>query len=76
MRRWRCIWGDATVAIKIPSDRPVHVCIHTGQATLRSAECEAKTANADATAYTSNGGGQAAFVVVVVVVVVVKLGAW
>ena len=41
----------------IPSDRPVHVYIHTGQATLRAAECEAITTNADATAYTSNGGG-------------------
>ena len=72
IRRWRCMWGDATVAINIPSDRPVHVYIHTGQATLRAAECEAMTTNADATAYMSNGG-EAAFVVVVVVV---KLGAW
>ena len=49
------MWGDAIVAINIPSDRPVHVYIHTGQATPGVTGCEA---NADATAYTSNGGGR------------------
>ena len=70
MRRWRRMWGDAIVAINIPSDRPVHVYIHTGQATPGVAGCEA---NADSTAYTSNGRGEAAFVVVMVVV---RLGTW
>ena len=41
----------------ISSDRPVHVYIHTRQATLRAVECEVITTNADATVYTSNGGG-------------------